>query len=142
MHLGADLPEPMMYHGGPKSSASHSHEEPTTPKRALDVVVELNGEWHGKQVTSGAADQNTGSTVICLSPGLRLSCDNWSSYVSIGIPVINEPLYGAIFVKGVPQGSYQFSVPVIFCEPGQPRSFAHPDRWCTFSSGPFSGPFL
>ena len=93
-HLGADLSEPMMYHGGPTGGTGHSHEEPaTTPKRALDLVVELNGEWHGKQVTSGAADQNSGGTVIYLSPGLRFSYDKWSTYVSVGIPVINEP-YG------------------------------------------------
>jgi hypothetical protein len=93
MHLGADFPEPM-YHGGPKSSASHSHEElAATPTPALDLVAELNGEWHAKQVTSGVTDQNSGGTVIYLSPGLRLSYDKWSSYVSVGIPVINEP-YG------------------------------------------------
>jgi hypothetical protein len=93
MHLGADLPEPM-YHGGPKGSASHSHEEPAaTPKPALDLVIELNGEWHAKQVTSDVTDQNSGGTVIYLSPGLRLSYDKWSSYVSVGIPVVNEP-YG------------------------------------------------
>jgi hypothetical protein len=93
MHLGADLPEPM-YHGGPKDGANHSHEEPAAqPKPALDLVLELNGEWHDKQVTSGVTDQNSGGTLIYLSPGLRLSYDKWASYVSVGIPVVNEP-YG------------------------------------------------
>jgi hypothetical protein len=46
MKLGADFPEPM-YHGGPKASAAHSHEEPAaSPAPALDLVLELNGELH------------------------------------------------------------------------------------------------
>src|SRR5262249_9693014 len=93
MQLCADFPEPM-YHGGPKAGPSPSHEEPAAmPSAALDLVFELNGEWHGKQVTSGVVDQNSGGTLIYLSPGLRLSYDKWSSYVSVGIPVVNEP-YG------------------------------------------------
>jgi hypothetical protein len=93
MKLGADFPEPM-YHGGPKTSAGHSHEEPAaSPTPALDLVLELNGEWHGKQVTSGVTDQNSGGTLIYLSPGLRLSYDKWSSYLSVGVPIVNEP-YG------------------------------------------------
>jgi hypothetical protein len=93
MHLGVGVPEPM-YHGGPKAGASQSHEEPAaSPSTAFDLVLELNGEWHGKQVTSSVTDQNSGGTVIYLSPGLRLSYDKWSSYLSVGIPVVNEP-YG------------------------------------------------
>jgi hypothetical protein len=93
MKLGADFPEPM-YHGGPKSSATHGHEEPAaTPAPALDLVLELNGELHQKQVTSGVVDQNSGGTLIYLSPGFRLSYDKWSSYVSVGILIVNEP-YG------------------------------------------------
>ena len=93
MKLGADLPEPM-YHGGPKASPTHSHEEPAaSPAPTLDLVLELNGELHQKQVTSGVVDQNSGGKLIYLSPGLRVSYDKWSSYVSIGIPVVNEP-YG------------------------------------------------
>src|SRR5262249_3239231 len=89
-HLGADLPEPM-YHGGPKEGSGHSHGEPTaSPTPALDLVVELNGEWHDKQVTAGVVDQNSGGTDIYLSPGVRLSYDKWSSYASFGIPVVNE----------------------------------------------------
>jgi hypothetical protein len=90
MKLGADFPEPM-YHGGPKSSATHSHEEPAaSPAPAFDFVLELNGELHQKQVTSGVVDQNSGGNIIYVSPGLRLSYDKWSSYVSVGIPVVNE----------------------------------------------------
>jgi Putative MetA-pathway of phenol degradation len=91
MHLGGDLPAPM-YHGGPKGNMGHSQAEPAaSPTSALDLVVELNGEWHDRQVTAGVTDQNSGGTAIYISPGLRLSYDRWSTYVSLAIPVVNEP---------------------------------------------------
>jgi hypothetical protein len=90
MHLGA-LPEPM-YHGGPKGrSPTHSHDEPVSPAGpALDLVLELNGEWHDKQTEAGVKDPNSGGNVIYLSPGLRLSMDKWSGFVSVGIPVVKD----------------------------------------------------
>ena len=55
MHLGGPLPEPM-YHGGPKGK-QHHHEEPAAPAGpAVDLVLEVNGEWHDKQVTAGVTD--------------------------------------------------------------------------------------
>jgi len=90
MHLGADRPEPM-YHGGPKEGSVHSRAEPAaSPTPALELVVELNGEWHDKQVTADVVDQNSGGTVIYLAPGVRLSYDKWSTYASFGIPVVNQ----------------------------------------------------
>jgi hypothetical protein len=90
MHLGGPLSEPM-YHGGPKGK-KHDHEEPAAPAGpAVDLVLEVNGEWHDKQVTAGVKDANSGGTVVYLSPGVRVSVDKWSGYVSLGIPVVNEP---------------------------------------------------
>jgi hypothetical protein len=94
MYLGAapePLPEPM-YHGGPKGrAASHSHDEPPPPAGpALDLVLELNGEWHGKQAEGGEKDPNSGGNTVYLSPGLRLSKDKWSAFVSVGIPVLSD----------------------------------------------------
>jgi len=94
MSLGA-LPEPM-YHGGPKSRGQqHSHDEPPAPPPgpALDLVLELNGEWHGHQEIAGVKDPNSGGNVVYLAPGLRLSMDKWSGFVSVGLPVVNH-LYG------------------------------------------------
>jgi hypothetical protein len=54
-------------------------------------VLEVNGEWHDKQSTAGVRDPNSGGTVVYLSPGVRVSVDKWSGYVSLGIPVVNEP---------------------------------------------------
>jgi adenylate cyclase len=48
-------------------------------------VLELNGELHQKQVTSGVVDQNSGGNLIYLSPGLRLTYDKWLSFVSVGV---------------------------------------------------------
>ena len=88
MKLGA-LPEPM-WHGGPGTHRhNHAHREaPAGP--ALDLVLELNGEWHDNQVESGVKDPNSGGNTLYLAPGLRFSKDNWSSFVSVGIPIIND----------------------------------------------------
>jgi Putative MetA-pathway of phenol degradation len=90
MSLGA-LPEPM-YHGGPKTARTrHQHAEPApTPTHSLDLVLELNGEWHGAEVAAGVKDANSGGNVVYLSPGLRLAMDKWSGFVSVGIPVVNQ----------------------------------------------------
>jgi hypothetical protein len=88
MKLGA-LPDPM-WHGGPGTHQhSHAHQEaPSGP--VLDLVLELNGEWHAKEVESGVKDPNSGGNTVYIAPGLRLSKDNWSSFVSVGIPIIND----------------------------------------------------
>src|SRR5262245_11302983 len=90
MSLGA-MPEPM-YHGGPKARGhKHSHDEPAAPRGpALDLVLELNGEWHAQQKIAGAKDENSGGNVVYLSPGLRLSMDKWSGFLSVGVPVVNH----------------------------------------------------
>jgi hypothetical protein len=86
----AGLPEPM-HHGGPKTKHSHGHEH-EAPRSlsgpALDLVVELNGEWHDRQ--SGEHGFHSGGNVVYLSPGVRLSIDRWSGFVSVGVPIINE----------------------------------------------------
>ena len=79
--------------------AGHSHSGMPTkapapvephPHVALDALLELNGEWHDFQRTAGVIDPNSGGNTIYLSPGLRLSVDNWSSYVLVGIPVVTD----------------------------------------------------
>jgi Putative MetA-pathway of phenol degradation len=94
MSAGA-LPEPM-YHGGPKAHAhqhgpDHTHDEAPAPKGpAFDLVLEINGEWHAHQEIAGVRDPNSGGNVVFLSPGLRLSYERWSGFVSVGVPVIND----------------------------------------------------
>jgi hypothetical protein len=75
-----------MWHGGPGTHQhSHAHQEaPSGP--VLDLVLELNGEWHAKQPESGIKDPNSGGNSVYIAPGLRLYKDNWSSVLSVGIP--------------------------------------------------------
>ena len=72
--------------------AHHHHDEPEAvrPAWALDVMLELNGEWHDKQVIAGVSDPNTGGNTVYLSPGVRLSVQNFSGFLSVGIPVVNN----------------------------------------------------
>ncbi len=90
MGLGA-LPAPM-YHGGPETRAGHQHpkEEPARPSHTLDLVLELNGEWHDRQTIAGVKDADSGGNVVYLSPGLRLAYDKWSAFASVGIPISNQ----------------------------------------------------
>jgi hypothetical protein len=88
MNAGA-LPQPM-YHGA-GSSKDHHHEEPVRAKGpALDLVLELNGEWHDKEEVAEERETNSGGNVVFLSPGARLSFDNVSGFVSFGVPIINN----------------------------------------------------
>ena len=57
---------------------------------ALDALLELNGEWHDRQRTAGIIDPNSGGNTVYVSPGLRLTVENWSSYVLVGVPVVND----------------------------------------------------
>jgi hypothetical protein len=74
-----------------RTPADHHHEpEVTRPPWALDFILELNGEWHDKQVTAGISDPNSGGNTVYLSPGVRLSVNNISGFVTVGIPVVNN----------------------------------------------------
>jgi len=86
-----------MFHGAHAHEAgddghahTHNHEEEASHGATLDLVLELNGEWHGKQETAGVEDENSGGNAIYVSPGLRLSNDQWSGFVSVGIPVVKD----------------------------------------------------
>ena len=82
-----------MFHGTEpheEGDDGHRHHEHESTGPSLDLVLELNGEWHAEQVTSGIADPNSGGNTIFLSPGLRLSQDKWSSFVSVGIPIVDN----------------------------------------------------
>ncbi len=68
-------------HGG---AGAHAHTEEAGP--ALDLVLELNGEWHAEQETAGVTDVNSGGHTIYIAPGLRYSYEQWSSFFSFGIP--------------------------------------------------------
>lgn len=69
----------------------HVHSEPLqTPTLAVDLILELNGEWSAKQEIAGVKDDNSGGHTLYLSPGVRASYDKMSAFASIGVPVLNE----------------------------------------------------
>jgi hypothetical protein len=77
-------------HSHPKGgSAPHHHEEPTAGP-ALDLVLELNGEWSDNQEIAGVTDPNSGGHTLYVSPGARLSMGAWSGFASLGIPIVNN----------------------------------------------------
>jgi len=56
-----------------------------------DFIIEANGEWKQKQQIDGETDENSGETVIFLSPGMRFSWGKkWSAYLSAGFPVVQD----------------------------------------------------
>jgi hypothetical protein len=57
---------------------------------AIDAALEINGEWQAKQNIAGETDPNSGGNVVYFSPGLRLTSNAWSGFVSVGLPIIND----------------------------------------------------
>lgn len=104
MHLGgpSTRPEGMMNHGGPKGE--HNHGGATSPQAghvhdpavpsgsgtALDVSLGINGLWWDKQTVAGVKDDNTGGNVVYITPGVRLTVDNWAGFVNVGVPIARE----------------------------------------------------
>jgi len=78
------LQEHCLYH------ANHDHSDMMKTPYTLDLVLELNGDWHDKQRIAGIPDPNSGGTTVYLSPGVRVGFDRFSGFVSVGVPVINQ----------------------------------------------------
>jgi hypothetical protein len=78
-------------HSDPRGHSHPAFKAPPAPKGpALDAVFELNGEWHSKMRAEGVRDPNSGGNTVYASPGLRLTVDRWSGYVSAGVPIVND----------------------------------------------------
>lgn len=71
---------------------SHPHAHAVNGKRglAIDVALELNGEWQAKQNIAGETDPNSGGNVMFLSPGFRFTSSGWSGFALIGLPIVND----------------------------------------------------
>jgi hypothetical protein len=78
------LQEFCLYH------ANHDHRDVMKTPYTLDLVLELNGEWHDKQRIAGVPDPNSGGTTVYLSPGVRVGVDRFSGFISVGVPVVNQ----------------------------------------------------
>lgn len=78
---------------GREAAEPHHHvpgAAPHAPGMSLDLVLEVNGEWHDKQEVDGDEDDNSGGTTVYLSPGLRLAAGEWSGFLSVGLPIVND----------------------------------------------------
>jgi len=74
---------------------AHVHDDGSFERHeALDLILELNGEWEERERIGSLRDIHSGGTQIFLAPGLRYSSANeWSMFTSLGIPV-HEDLNG------------------------------------------------
>jgi len=80
-----------MYHGPSTKASPAPHDEPRdTRSPVLDLALELNGEWHDRQTIGGIPDPNSGGNVVYVAPGARLSVDRWSTFLSVGVPVVSN----------------------------------------------------
>ncbi len=79
-------------HDHAAEDADRAHEHPSDQgQMALDLILELNGEWRQKVETNGVSDPHSGGNLVFLSPGVRLVApQGWSAFVSVGVPVIEN----------------------------------------------------
>ncbi len=71
---------------------AHTHDDGTFERHhALDLVVELNGEWGERERIGPELDPHSGGTQLFVSPGLRYSSPmGWNSFLSVGFPVYED----------------------------------------------------
>ena len=85
------LPSSVMSHGPVPHRHAHPLDKiPAAPQWTVDLILEMNGEWHDFESTSGVRDPNSGGNVILLSPGVRIARGAFSGFASFGIPVVND----------------------------------------------------
>lgn len=81
----------LSYRFGGETDDDPDHVHDAHSHRAWDLVAELNGEWRDRLVEERRPDPNSGGSVLYFSPGVRLTLnDRWSSYVSVGLPVLER----------------------------------------------------
>lgn len=56
----------------------------------VDLALELNGEWHGRQHEAGERDPNSGGHVLFLSPGVRVVQGPTAGYLTLGTPIVTD----------------------------------------------------
>jgi len=55
------------------------------------LVVEANGLWRDKLIQSGEEERNAGGNWLNLAPGIVAAGKNWSVFVNVALPVVNNP---------------------------------------------------
>lgn len=69
---------------------NHNHSEISSNGLKWDLLVELNGETRQKNKISGSSEVNSGGTTIYVSPGVRISSESLSGFISYGIPAAED----------------------------------------------------
>ncbi|MGD9501199.1 MAG: transporter [Methyloceanibacter sp.] len=89
--IGAGQPLPAAHEHRQGDDHRHHAEQPETGGGlAVDAALEINGEWQAEETISGESDPNSGGNVVYLSPGVRLTANAWSGFVSVGLPIVND----------------------------------------------------
>ena len=86
----AEAAHEAMPHSHNGQSHHHDHAPLSPTGLVIDAVLELNGEWQAKQDVAGETDPNSGGNVVFLSPGVRVASNNWSGFVTVGLPIVND----------------------------------------------------
>ena len=86
----AEAAHEAMPHSHNGQSHHHDHAPLSPTGLVIDAVLELNGEWQAKQDVAGETDPNSGGNVVFLSPGVRVASNRWSSFVTVGLPIVND----------------------------------------------------
>jgi hypothetical protein len=88
--LGGEAPHEHGEHDHAPGTPPHEH-VPPPQSTAVDLVLELNGEWEGRQRESGVIEAESGGHTLYLSPGVRVTpSPRWSASLSLGLPVVQR----------------------------------------------------
>ena len=79
--------------GGARNDHGHHHTAARAhPHFMVDAMLELNGETRAKNQIDGEDQDNSGGTLLYLSPGIRLShTRGLSAFVSYAVPIVSDP---------------------------------------------------
>lgn len=83
----------LSYHLGTGAAGGDTRDWFFLPRgnRALDLILELNGQWRERQTLDGRTERNAGAHQLYLSPGLRLTAGrHWNLGLSFGIPLVEH----------------------------------------------------
>jgi len=69
---------------------SHDHNDSEITGVEWDLLIELNGETRAKNEIAGIEDENSGGSILFLSPGIRVSSGKFGGFISVGMPVIEN----------------------------------------------------
>jgi len=73
-----------------ENHADHDHVHEGGTGLQWDLSLELNGETRDETEIAGVIEPNSGGTTVYVSPGIRISANGFSAFLSYGIPVVQD----------------------------------------------------